>query len=182
MALVFSEEQQLLHDTAAGFFAEKAPISALRALRDARDETGYSPALWQEMADMGLAGVMVPEAEGGAGFGTVGAGIVAEAMGRHLSASPFLAHSVAAASVLQAVGAVDRLGDIAAGTPLYTLALDEGAKFDPLGIKLRAEANGAGYRLSGLKTFVPDGHVADRILVVARTSGAPGEAEGLSLF
>ncbi|MCG8465450.1 MAG: acyl-CoA dehydrogenase family protein, partial [Xanthomonadales bacterium] len=81
MALVLNEEQQLLKESAEGFFAEKAPVSALRQLRDDKSETGYDPALWQEMSEMGFAGLLADEDMGGTGFGYVGAGIVAEAMG-----------------------------------------------------------------------------------------------------
>ena len=78
MALVLSEEQEMLRDSARGFLAESAPVSALRKLRDDRDETGFSRDLWKEMAEMGWAGILVDEAHGGADFGFVGAGVIAE--------------------------------------------------------------------------------------------------------
>jgi len=182
MSLVLTEEQQLLKESADGFFAEKSPVSDLRDLRDRADDIGYRPELWSEMADMGFVGLMIPEDAGGADFGYVGAGIVAEAMGRQLTASPFLAHSVIATALLKALGAGDLLADLASGDRLYTVALDEGTRFDIAATALSAEVSGDGYTLSGLKTFVPEGHVADRILVVARTSGAKGDTSGLSVF
>ncbi len=182
MSLTLNEELQLLKESADGFFAEKSPVSDLRDLRDREDEVGYRADLWQDMAEMGFVGILLPEEAGGADFGYVGAGLVAEAMGRQLTASPFLAHSVVAASLLKALGDEDRLGALAAGDELYTVAIDEGPRFDLAGTKMTATQAGGGYTLSGLKTFVPDGHVADHILVVARTSGTAGETDGLSVF
>lgn len=182
MPLVLNEEQQLLKESADGFFAEKSPVSQLRDLRDRRDETGYDAGLWSEMQDMGFVSLLLTEDQGGAGFGYIGAGLVAQAMGRHLTASPFLAHSVAAASVLQSVGAADDLATLAHGEAIYTLAVDEGPRFAPEKTAMKARAAGDNYVLAGLKTFVPDGHVADRIVVLARTDGKVGDAEGLGLF
>ncbi|WP_262695431.1 acyl-CoA dehydrogenase family protein [Kordiimonas aquimaris] len=186
MALVLSEEQQLLKDSAEGFLAEKAPVSQLRALRDNRDEVGYSKELWVEMSEMGFAGLLVDEDNGGVNFGVVGAGIVAEAMGKTLSASPYLSSAVIAASVIEAAGSDEQKSDllpqIASGEKIVTLAIDEGAHHNPDKIALKAIKTDSGYTLSGLKTFVCDGHVADTIIVAARTSGEAGESGGVSLF
>lgn len=186
MAMVLNEEQQLLKESAEGFFSEKAPITQLRALRDNKDETGYSKDLWQEMSEMGFAGLMVDEDHGGTGFGCMGAGIVSEAMGRTLSASPFLASAVVGASVVQAVAGealkAELLPAIASGETIVTLAIDETSRHDPLQTALKAEKAGDSYTLTGMKTMVVDGHVADRVFVLARTSGAAGDRDGLSLM
>jgi alkylation response protein AidB-like acyl-CoA dehydrogenase len=186
MALVLNEEQQLLKESAEGFLAEKAPVSQLRKLRDDADETGFSKELWTEMSEMGFAGLLVDEELGGTGFGYVGAGIVAEAMGKTLSASPFMASSVVAASIIKAAGSDaqkdELLPAIAAGEIIVTLAVDETSRHAPEATALKAEKSGDGYKLSGMKTFVPEGHVADKIIVLARTSGEAGDTEGLSLF
>ncbi len=186
MALVLNEEQQLLKESAEGFFKEKAPVSHLRRLRDDKDELGYSKDLWAEMSEMGFAGLLVDEDHGGTAFGYVGAGIVAEAMGHTLSPSPFMASSIVAASVVAAAGSeaqkAELLPAIASGELVVTLAIDEGSRHNPEGVALKAEKAGDGYKLSGLKTFVPDGSGADKILVLARTSGEAGERDGLSLF
>ena len=186
MALVLNEEQQLLKESAEGFLTEKAPVSQLRKLRDDADETGFSKELWAEMSEMGFAGLLVDEDQGGTGFGYVGAGIVAEAMGKTLSASPFMASCVVAASVIKAAGSDAQkealLPAIAAGEIIVTLAVDETSRHAPEGTSLKAEKSGDGYKLSGMKTFVPEGHVADKIIVLARTSGETGDTEGLSLF
>ncbi len=186
MAMILNEEQQLLKESADGFFAEKAPVSQLRQLRDDKDETGYSKELWSEMSEMGFAGLLVSEEQGGTGFGIVGAGVVAEAMGRTLSGSPFLASSIVGASLVEAAGNEQQkstlLPAIAAGETIVTLAVDENGSHNPERSMLKAEASDAGYVLRGMKTFVPDGHVADQIIVLARTSGEAGDRNGLSLF
>jgi len=186
MPLVLTEEQEMLRDSARGFLAEKAPVAALRKLRDARDETGFSRDLWKEMAEMGWAGILIGEDHGGADFGFVGAGVIAEEMGRTLTASPFLSTSVLAVTALRKFASdahkKEHLPTIAAGEAVFALAVDEGRKHAPLKTALTAEKSGNGFRLSGEKTFVADGHVADKIIVAARSGGAPGEAEGISLF
>jgi acyl-CoA dehydrogenase len=186
MALVLTEEQEMLRESARGFLDEKAPVSALRKLRDANDETGFSRDLWKEMAEMGWAGILVEEEHGGADFGFVGAGVLAEEMGRTLTASPFLSTSILAATALKKLGSDAQkqanLPKIAAGELLYTLAVDERRKHGPAKTAMKAEKHGNGFKLSGDKTFVADGHVADKIIVAARTAGAAGEQGGLTLF
>ncbi|MCG8442692.1 MAG: acyl-CoA dehydrogenase family protein [Caulobacterales bacterium] len=186
MPLLLTEEQTLLQESARGFLADHAPVGALRKLRDDKDPTGFSRDLWKQMAEMGWAGILVDEAHGGAGFGFVGAGVLAEEMGRTLTASPFLSTSVLAATALSKHGSPAQkqahLPPIAAGEAVFALAVDETAKHGPARIALEARMAGNAFRLSGEKTFVADGHVADTIIVAARTSGSPGEREGLTLF
>ena len=186
MAMILNEEQMLLKESADGFFAEKAPVSQLRQLRDDKDENCFNKALWQEMADMGFCGILVDENHGGANFGMVGAGVVAEAMGRNLSASPFHASAVAAATVLASAGSDQQKGSllpaIAAGETIATLAIDETSGHSPEATTLKAIASDGGYKLSGMKTFVQEGGAADQLIVLARTSGEAGDREGLSLF
>ncbi|WP_417463875.1 acyl-CoA dehydrogenase family protein [Kordiimonas sp.] len=186
MALVLNEEQQLLKESAEGFFKEKAPVSQLRRLRDDGSELGYSKDFWAEMSEMGFVGLLVDEDHGGTAFGYVGAGIVAEAMGHTLSASPFMASGVLAASIIASAGSEaqkeELLPAIASGEMIVTLAIDEGSRHNPEDTALKAEKGGDGYKLNGLKTFVPEGSGADKFLVLARTSGEASERDGLSLF
>jgi alkylation response protein AidB-like acyl-CoA dehydrogenase len=185
MPLVLTEEQSQIRDTVREFLAEQAPVAALRRLRDSRDADGYSKDLWKAFAEMGFTGILVPEDHGGLGLGHVEAGVVMEEIGRNLTASPFLSTAVVAASALKRAGAAAQgewLPRIAAGEVVATLAVDEGPKHDPARTALKAERSGNGFRLSGRKGFVLDGHVADLLIVAARTGGAPGEAEGLTLF
>lgn len=181
-SLIDTEDEVMLRDAARGFLADAAPVSALRANRDAG--RGHDPALWSDMAQMGWTGVLVPEDAGGADMGHRAAGILAEEMGRTLAASPFLSTAVIAASVLRQAGpaAKGALQAIAAGQVTYALALDEGPKFAPAATAMQATRQGNAFRLSGVKTFVADGATAGRVLVLARTSGTAGDADGLTLF
>ena len=104
MALVLTEEQSMLRDSARGLISDKAPVSHLRQLRDAKDATGFSRDLWKGFAEMGFSGLLVPEAFGGSGLGCVEAGVVMEEIGRTLMPSPFLATAVLAASALSRGG------------------------------------------------------------------------------
>ena len=186
MALVLTEEQTLLRDSARGLISDKAPVAHLRQLRDAKDETGFSRDLWKTFAEMGFSGLLVPEDFGGSGLGCVEAGIVMEEIGRTLMPSPFLATSVLAASALSRGGSAaqksEYLPKISGGALLAALAIDEGAKHRPLQTKMQAVRSGNGFKLSGDKAFVVDGHTAGLLIVAARTAGSAGEARGLTLF
>jgi len=189
MALVLTEEQGMLRDSASVFLAENAPVSSLRKLRDSRDANGFSRELWEEFANMGFTGILVPEAHGGLGLGLVEAGVVMEEIGRNLTASPFLASGVVAVTALRHAGteaqAQQWLPALASGKSIATLAVDEQTKHNPQHIALMAtrRAGGVdGYTLNGSKTFVVDGHVADVLIVAARTSGAATDAAGITLF
>lgn len=186
MPMVLNEEQRHLRDTAREFLQEKAPVAALRELRDNDDSLGYSQALWAEMAAMGWSGIIIPEEFGGLEFGFAGLGVVLQETGRTLTASPLFATCVLGASAILLAGDQHQkeavLPGIAAGDICLALALEESHRHEPLGVRLRAERSGNGYRLNGAKQFVLDGHSADRLVVVARSSGEPGSAEGISLF
>ncbi|HEY0850904.1 MAG TPA: acyl-CoA dehydrogenase family protein [Bradyrhizobium sp.] len=186
MALVLTEEQSMLRDSARGLISDNAPVSHLRALRDSKDATGFSRELWKSFAEMGFSGLLVPEEFGGSGLGCVEAGVIMEEIGRTLMPSPFLSTGVLAASALLRGGSaaqkVEYLPKISAGSLLATLAVDEGTKHRPLQTAMQAIRAGNGFRLTGAKALVVDGHTADLLIVAARTSGAAGEAKGITLF
>src|SRR6266481_3773830 len=186
MALVLNEEQSMLRDSARGLISDKAPVSHLRQLRDAKDATGFSRELWRAFAEMGFSGLLIPEDFGGSGLGCVEAGVVMEEIGRTLMPSPFLATAVLAASALSRGGSAaqksEHLPKIVAGSLLAALAIDEGTKHRPLMTRMQAVRSGNGFRLKGDKALVVDGHVADLLIVAARTAGAAGERDGLTLF
>ncbi|CAN5453028.1 acyl-CoA dehydrogenase family protein [soil metagenome] len=185
MPLVLNEEQTLLRDSARGFIGDKAPVAHLRQLRDSNDATGFSRELWRSFAEMGFAGLLVPEEFGGSGLGNVEAGVVMEEIGRTLMPSPFLATAVLAVSALRHGSAAqqdEHLPRIANGSLLAALAIDEGAKHRPLQTALQAVRSGNGFKLNGAKALVVDGHTADLLIVAARSAGAPGERDGLTLF
>lgn len=175
--LVRTEEETMLADAARGFLDGAAPVSHLRGLRDAGKT--HDPDLWKEMAEMGWAGILVPESAGGSDMGHAAAAVLAEEMGKTLVASPFLSTAVIAATALRQV-ADDRanaaLARIASGEATYALAIDESNKFDPEASALEARPEGNGFRLTGTKGFVVDGGLADRLLVLANTGN------GLTLF
>src|SRR6202000_1409214 len=186
MALVLTEEQSMLRDSARGLISDKAPVAHLRALRDGKDGTGFSRDLWRSFAEIGFAGLLVPEAFGGSGLGCVEAGVVMEEIGRTLMPSPFLSTAVLAASALSRGGTETHksapLPHISAGSLLASLAIDEGAKHRPLQTALKAVRSGNGFKLDGAKALGVDGHVADLLIVAARTAGAAGERDGVKLF
>ncbi|PHS23739.1 MAG: acyl-CoA dehydrogenase [Robiginitomaculum sp.] len=185
MALVLNEEEQMLRDAAKGFLSEKAPVGALRKLRDDDDPLGWSRDLWSQMADMGWAGILVPEEYGGIDYGMVGAGLIAQEMGRNLTASPFISTALMAVTALRE-GSVEQkekwLPGIAEGKTIIAMAVDEGVKHDPAKTALSAVAHGNGYRLNGEKSYIIDGFDADALIVAARTSGEAGDEAGISLF
>ena len=180
MALILSDEARMVRETALDFFRERSPVTALRKLRDDNDPIGYSKDLWHQMAELGWTGFLVAEEDGGSAFGMTGLAQVMEAAGRTLTASPLMSTALIGASLLSLGGSDEQkaeyLSALVAGEHIFALALDEGARHMPETINLRAEADGAGFRLSGEKTFVLDGHIADTLIVAARTG------EGVTLF
>ncbi len=182
MPLYLNEDQTMLRDTARPFIADAAPVKHLRSLRE--DATGFSRDLWKQFAEMGFTGILVPEAHGGMGMGHVEAGIVLEEIGRNLTPSPFLTTAVTAVEALKASGRLSEewLPKIASGDAIVALAIDEGAKHRPEATALKAERSGNGFKLSGTKSFVLNGHVADMMIVVARTASTAGDTDGLTLF
>jgi acyl-CoA dehydrogenase len=186
MALVLNEEQVMLRESAAGFLAEKASVAQLRELRDSDSERGYDEGVWREMAEMGWAGIAIPEEFGGLGYGYTGLGLVLEQAGRHLSVSPLQSTVLVAATLVAELGSQQHkeqlLPAIAAGEKLVSLALQEGAHHAPEQVAATATAEGDDWVLSGCKVLVADAHVADSFIVIARSAGAAGDSDGLSAF
>jgi len=187
MQLVLDEDQELLAKTARDFVAEKSPVARVRKLRDAGDATGFSPALWKEMAELGWVGIPFDEAHGGAGMGLAELCVVLEALGRTLAPEPFLGTVLLAGSALERAGSEtvcsEWLPRIASGDAVVAPAWYEPRmRHDLRDIAARAETDGDGFRLSGEKVQVPEGAVADLLLVAARTAGAPGDDDGVTLF
>ena len=183
---VLNEEQSMLRDAAKSWVQEKSPVTAFRKMRDSGVELGYDADAWNEQAEMGWAGVIIPEEYGGSNFGYLSMGLILEEMGRTLTASPLLASGLAAASALILGGNEAQKGEylpkIADGSLVATLAVDEGAHHAPDKVALAAAKSGAGYTLNGKKTFVLEGPAAGLLVVSARTSGKPGDKDGISLF
>ena len=186
MAMILNEEQTMLKDSAKDFCATNAPIGQLRKLRDEENPDGFDRGTWGSMVELGWAAIPWSEDHGGLAFGYKGLGVVTEESGRTLTASPLYA-SVWVGGTLINLGGSDEqkaelLPQLAAGELLLALALEESHKHDPYGIQTTASATEDGYVLDGNKTFVLDGHVADKLIVAARTSGEVGSRVGISLF
>jgi alkylation response protein AidB-like acyl-CoA dehydrogenase len=185
MAMILTDEQSALRDSAHDFMKTEAPVSHFRKFRDMNCKDGFSHGLWTQFADMGFTGMLIPEADGGLGMGHVEVGIVLEEIGRNLTPSPFLATSVAAVEALKAAdtGLRDRwFPGILKGQTVIGLAIDETAKHRPERIACVATRSGNGFKLSGTKQFVVQGASADMLIVAARTAGAAGERDGITLF
>lgn len=184
--IALDEDRIMLRDSAREFLADKSPISELRRLRDTKDNDGFSRELWRGMKDLGWTGILVDEAHGGSDFGHVGMALVCEEMGRTLAASPFLSTAVMAATAIRRGGTEEQrkkwLPAISDAKAIIAMAVDEGTKHAPERTALKAELAGNAFKLNGNKTFVIDGHVADAIIVAARTEGEPGDKNGISLF
>jgi alkylation response protein AidB-like acyl-CoA dehydrogenase len=185
MAMTLNDDQSMLRDSARDFMQSEAPVAHFRKYRDMACKDGFSHDLWKQFAEMGFTGILIPEAEGGLGMGHIEAGIVLEEIGRNLSPSPFLSTSVAAVEALKAADKTMRdrwYPAILKGEAVIGIAVDEGSKHRPEKTALRAERSGNGFKLSGTKQFVVQGASADMLIIAARTAGAPGETDGLTLF
>ena len=187
MQLALTEDQELLAKTAADFAAERSPVARFRALRDADDPVGFSKELWKEMAELGWVGIPFPESVGGADMGLAELAVVMEALGRRLAPEPFLSSVLLGGQALLRGGSDAQksrwLGPLVAGDAFLSLAYQEArSRYDLSRVACRAERAGAGWRLQGEKVQVLDGHVADGVIVVARTAGAEADAEGITLF
>jgi len=171
MTFTLNDEQRLLKDAARAFCSEQAPVSRLRKERNEK-KNGRDPELWREMAQMGWAGIIVPEEYGGSGLGYVGLGAVLEETGRTLAPSPLLSTAMIGAGALMLGGSealkAEWLPKIASGEVVAAFAIDEGAHHAPAKTALKAEKTAKGYKISGEKKYVADGHIADLLVVAAR--------------
>jgi alkylation response protein AidB-like acyl-CoA dehydrogenase len=180
MNFAFSDEQEELRAAVRRFLTEKSPETEVRRLMDTTE--GYDPAVWSQMAEqLGLQSMTIPEEFGGSGFSYVELIVVLEEMGAALLCAPFFSTVALAANALLTSGDDDAkksyLPGIASGETIATLAITEdNGKWDFSGIELAATKKGEGWVLNGHKMFVLDGHVADPIIVAART------AKGVTLF
>ena len=174
-----SEEQQALQRAAREFLATECPPQLVRD--NAKSPAGLPRPLYKKMADNGWMGLIVPEAQGGLGLGTLDLALVLEEMGRTVVPGPFLSTQLVTLALVRAGSATSRqtwLPKFLAGEAFAALAyLEEGERQDAAGISLRAKKSKDGWRLSGTKLFVLEAPGADVFLLAARTS-----AKGISLF
>ena len=181
---LLTDDQKMLRETAAQLLAEEGSIAKqLRHFRDSGCKDGFGHGLWKQFGELGLSGICIPEAQGGRGMGATEAALVLEEVGRNLTPSPFLTTAVAAVRALDGSSAAEQwFPGILAGETVAALAIDDGGRHAPEQTALRAERQGNGFVLNGVKQFVVHGASADVILVAARTAGVAGETDGITLF
>ena len=177
-----SEEQNILKAAAHKFLVDKCPSGFIREM--AADEKGFTTELWQGMAELGWMSILIPKKYGGSGGSFLDLSVLLSEMGYFCLPGPFFSTVVQGGLVLLETGSdtqkTEMLPELSMGKRILTLAwVEEEGTFEPGGIKLVADSEGDHYILTGTKLFVPDAHVADTIICVART----GEGtSGLSLF
>ena len=184
-----TEEQSLIRDQARSWVTEEFPVRKFREMRDSGVATRFMPETWQGMIDMGWTGIIIPETFGGSNLGYLTFGVVLEEIGRQLTASPLFASACVGASTVLSGGSEEQkqavLPKILDGSMILTLAVDEGPRHQPAGFALQAESSGDGYKLSGNKTFVPEGMAATDFVVAASTDAGtrlllvPASARGI---
>ncbi|WP_300973764.1 acyl-CoA dehydrogenase family protein [Sphingomonas sp. LHG3406-1] len=182
--MILTDDQRQLADMTKSFLAEEGTIrKQLRHWRDSGCKDGFGHGLWKQMAELGLTGLAVPEAEGGLGLGATEAALVMEEIGRNLTPSPFLTTALVAVEALKGTAQGQQwFPGIIAGDTVAAVAVDEGPHHRPRQIALEAKRSGNGFTLNGTKQFVVHGASADVILLAARTGGSAGEPEGITLF
>lgn len=186
MDFIITKEQQRMRKAAREFLKSKCTTDFVRAME--KDETGFTDDFWESMVALDWMALPVPESYGGVGGELLDLVFLLEEFGRVCTPGPYFSTVVLGGLTISEFGSEDQknwlLPLIVSGERKLTLALTEhgSSRWDPNLISLRAEKNGDEYVLNGRKLFVPDAHVADSIIVAARTSGADDCPEGITLF
>jgi alkylation response protein AidB-like acyl-CoA dehydrogenase len=185
MDIGFSEEQELLRDTARKFLDDNCTTRFVRDMMPT--EAAVTPEFWRQLAENGWLGIAFPEADGGSGLGLTDLVVLMEEIGRAVMPGPYPASVLfGGAAIAEAGSAAQRaewLPRIAGGDAKATLAWTEpNARWDAAGITAGARETGGGFALSGVKMFVPDAHLADAVVVAARTRDGSTMEDGISLF
>ena len=180
-----SEEQEMLKAMARDFLSEKSPKTLVAEMEE--DEKGYPPQLWREMAELGWMGLVLPEEYGGADMSFLDLSVLLEEMGRACLPGPFLPTVVLGGLPILDIGSEEQkqeyLPKIASGEAIFTLALTESsAKYAAASIAVKATADDGAFIIDGIKLFVPDAHIADYLLCVARTGGQEKAEDGITIF
>jgi alkylation response protein AidB-like acyl-CoA dehydrogenase len=180
--LSFSPEQEMLRATARDVLARHCPLSVVRAMED--DPVGYPADLWQQLGDLDLVGLLLPEAHGGSGMTLLEGVALHEELGRALAPVPVLTSAVVCGGALAAAGSAAQQAEwvpsLADGSAVWAPAwLEPEGGFSPRGVGLRATATAGGWRLDGVKRHVAFAAAAQHLVVLARTGEA---AEAVDLF
>ena len=181
----FSEEQEMLRDATRRFLDNECPSSFVRKMME--DDSAHATEMWKKVAEQGWPAILIDEAHGGVGGSFLDMVVILEEMGRSLLPGPFLATALLGTPAILAGGSDEQknaiLPGVAAGETVLSLALAEkSGRYDAGGVALAATPKGEDFLLSGEKFFVPDAHVADQIVVVARTGQGATAEDGISLF
>lgn len=185
MDLALSEEQEMLKKMARDFLTKRSPKAFVREME--KDEKGYSPEMWQEMVGLGWMGLVFPERYHGGNMSFLDLAVLLEEMGRACLPGPFFSMVVLGGLAVLDIGSEEQkqeyLPKIANGKAVFTLALTEpSAKYDAASITVKATDDRDAYVLNGTKLFVPDAHVADYLLCIARTSEQARSEDGITIF
>jgi len=181
----FSEQQEMLRTMARDFLTKECPKAKVRELD--KDESGYSPQIWKNMAELGWQGLVFPEEYGGTEANFIDLVVLMEEMGRNITPGPFFPTVALCALPILEFGTEEQktqyLPDIASGKAIWTLAFTEpSASYKPAELNLSATSEGDSYALNGEKIFVADAHIANYLLVVARTAKSKNPEDGITLF
>jgi alkylation response protein AidB-like acyl-CoA dehydrogenase len=181
----FSQEQEMLRATARKFLENECTSTFVRARME--EPAGVTDDFWAKLAEQGWLGLVYPEEYGGSGLGLVDLTVLMEEMGRCVMPGPFFSTVLLGGlAILEAGSPPQRkewLPRLAAGQAKATLALTEpNARWDAAGVTATAKDGKHGFALSGTKLFVPDAHLADVIVVAARTAEGKSPEDGVSLF
>jgi alkylation response protein AidB-like acyl-CoA dehydrogenase len=185
MDLSLTGEQEMLKNSAREFLEKEAPRTVITDIDDS--ETGFSPELWKKMAELGWAGLLIPEAYGGLGSDLLTTAVLHEELGHAAVHTPLHSSAVLSALALMEGGSDAQkeqyLPGIASGERIFAFAFTEpNYGWSPEHVQVQAQSQGGGYVLNGTKLFVPDAQVADNIIVVARTAAGNGTGSGLTAF
>jgi len=185
MDFALSEQQEMLRKSARDFLSAECPKSLVREIE--AGDLGYSPELWKKMAALGWMGLALPEEYGGAEFSLLDMAVLFEEYGRAAVPGPMFSTVALGALPILEFGTDGQkealLPKVATGELIMTMAMAEPeVNEDPRCIATCAESNNGGYVITGTKLFVPYAHIVDYMLVVARTDGAPGDENGLTVF
>lgn len=185
MNFELTKEQKMIVDSVAQFVKDDSPVERFREMRDS--EQGWDPAVWKQMGEYGWLAIAFPEEIGGIGGRFVDMALILEQFGHGLVPEPYIPSVILAGGLLERLGSEEQkqryLAPMIEGDISLALAFTErGGHYEIAYCRTRAEKTGDGWKIDGEKAWVLNGHAADAILVVARTSGEPTDREGLSLF
>lgn len=185
MDLDFTEEQEMLRNSARDFLSTECDKQKVREIEDS--EEGYSPEIWAKMAELGWQGLMIPEEYDGMGMGLMDLVVVFEEIGRNILPSPFLATVALGTPPIVDAGPEEMkkeiLPKVAVGEAILTMALTEpSAGYTADCVEMKAEDKGDSFVLNGTKLFVEFASASDYMVVVARTKGGSDPEDGITLL